>query len=216
MPIYDNDGTTNYPIGKVMENDGTTNHLIGKVYDNDGAANSLIYNAQSPEQNYVLINGLGQQENITGGWRINLEGQYWYYGGYNADKNAIRLTQSSRAGHINGRITSGSKVYISGWSKLVLRCTLYSGYGDAYKGRGYGYICLSASPDLPMTGNAVYSADVVKAGTLWVDTTNGGQHYIVCDISGVDGYYHIHAGQRLYSEDEGKTFDCQIHDIYFE
>ena len=45
MPIYDNDGTTNYQIGKVYDNDGTAQHQIGKVYDWDGTASSLIYSA---------------------------------------------------------------------------------------------------------------------------------------------------------------------------
>lgn len=45
MPIYDNDGTSNYQIGTVYDNDGTANYRIGKVYDNDGTANSLIYSA---------------------------------------------------------------------------------------------------------------------------------------------------------------------------
>ena len=46
MPIYDNDGTTNYQIGKLYDNDGTTNYQIGKVYDNDGTTNYLIYNVE--------------------------------------------------------------------------------------------------------------------------------------------------------------------------
>lgn len=47
MPIYDNNGTTNYEIGKLYDNNGTTNYQIGKVYDNDGTASHLIYQAQS-------------------------------------------------------------------------------------------------------------------------------------------------------------------------
>lgn len=46
MAIYDNDGTTNYIIGKLYDNDGTTNNQIGKVYDNDGTTNHLIYSAE--------------------------------------------------------------------------------------------------------------------------------------------------------------------------
>ena len=45
MPIYDNDGTTNYQIGNLYDADDTTRYQIGKVYDNDGTANSLIYSA---------------------------------------------------------------------------------------------------------------------------------------------------------------------------
>ena len=46
MPIYDNDGTTNYEIGKLYDNDGTTDHQIGKVYDNNGTTDYLIYSAE--------------------------------------------------------------------------------------------------------------------------------------------------------------------------
>jgi len=47
MPIYDNDGSTNYQIGKLYDSDGTTSYQIGKVYDNDGTSNSLIYSAEA-------------------------------------------------------------------------------------------------------------------------------------------------------------------------
>lgn len=46
MPIYDNDGTANYQIGKLYDSDGTNKYQIGKVYDNDGTTNSLIYSAE--------------------------------------------------------------------------------------------------------------------------------------------------------------------------
>ncbi len=47
MPIYDNNGTTSYEIGKVYDYDGTTSHQIGKVYDYNGTASGLIYTAET-------------------------------------------------------------------------------------------------------------------------------------------------------------------------
>lgn len=64
MPIYDNDGTSNYQIGTVYDNDGTANYRIGKVYDNDGTTNSLIYSGS-----VVLTNLVGSAaQTITRSW----------------------------------------------------------------------------------------------------------------------------------------------------
>ena len=52
MAIYDNNGTTNYEIGKLYDNNGTTNYQIGKVYDHNGTTNSLIYTAEK-----LLVDG---------------------------------------------------------------------------------------------------------------------------------------------------------------
>ena len=52
MPIYDNNGTTDYAIGKVYDNNGTTDFQIGKVYDNNGTTDSLIYSAEEQLYNY--------------------------------------------------------------------------------------------------------------------------------------------------------------------
>ena len=46
MPLYDDDGTASYPIGKVYDDDGTALHQIGKVYDHDGTALHLNYSAE--------------------------------------------------------------------------------------------------------------------------------------------------------------------------
>lgn len=62
MPIYDNDGTANYEIGKVYDFDGTTDYQTGKVYDFDGTADYLIYSAEEqlfPEQYSAWVYGTG-------------------------------------------------------------------------------------------------------------------------------------------------------------
>lgn len=63
MPIYDNDGTTEYEIGKVYDYNGTTWNQIGKIYDNDGTTDTLIYNAEA-----VVI---GPNADYTGGWTLH-------------------------------------------------------------------------------------------------------------------------------------------------
>lgn len=63
MPIYDNNGTTNYEIGVLYDNDGTTNYQIGKIYDNDGTTNCLIYSS-----NVTLTNLLNEKIDVSGYW----------------------------------------------------------------------------------------------------------------------------------------------------
>ena len=62
MPIYDNDGTTSYEIGKIYDNDGTTNYQIGKVYDNDGTTSYLIYTAE------ITVTNLLPKDSISWSW----------------------------------------------------------------------------------------------------------------------------------------------------
>lgn len=45
MPLFDNDGTTSYEIGKLYDNDGTTSYQIGKAWDYDGTTSYLVYEA---------------------------------------------------------------------------------------------------------------------------------------------------------------------------
>ena len=53
MPLFDNDGTTSYEIGKLYDNDGTTSYQIGKIFDNDDTTSSLIYTASVTMTNLV-------------------------------------------------------------------------------------------------------------------------------------------------------------------
>lgn len=87
MPIYDNDGTTNYQIGKVYDNDGATNYQIGKVYDNDGTTNSLIYTAEENVLQYGVMNNWG-------GYTDN--------GSYSCDGNILQLVATSSYGNYVG------------------------------------------------------------------------------------------------------------------
>lgn len=69
MPIYDNDGTASYEIGKLFDNDGTASYQIGKVYDNDGTTNSLIYSAEQAlaDSSQMKISG-SYIDGLTGSW----------------------------------------------------------------------------------------------------------------------------------------------------
>lgn len=98
MAIYDNNGTTNYEIGKVYDYDGTSNHQIDKVYDNPGLSSYLIYSAQddivtngtvisgySSLEWYCYTNGFGGARplrggstNTNGGLEI-IENEYGYH-----------------------------------------------------------------------------------------------------------------------------------------
>lgn len=46
MPIYDDNGTTKYLIGKLYDDNDTTKYQTKYVYDNDGTTNRLIYAAE--------------------------------------------------------------------------------------------------------------------------------------------------------------------------
>ena len=60
MAIYDYDGTTSHPLGKVYDYDGTTSHPLGKVYDYDGTTSYPIYSAEK-----VLLDGTANQDKWT-------------------------------------------------------------------------------------------------------------------------------------------------------
>lgn len=45
MPIWDNNGTTSYEIGKLYDHNGTSATQTGNIYDNNGTTSSLIYSA---------------------------------------------------------------------------------------------------------------------------------------------------------------------------
>ena len=64
MPIYDNNGTTNYEISKVYDNDGTSNYQIGKIFDHDGTNNYLTYTAS-----VTLKNLLSGEMDVLGYWQ---------------------------------------------------------------------------------------------------------------------------------------------------
>lgn len=216
MPTYDFDGTTNYEIGKLYDFDGTTDYQIGKVYDNDGTADYLIYNAQTPEQPYVLQLGLDAQNDVTGGWTVNKQGTSWYFAGYNEATQSIRLAQKNVSINRYAWVYTNNKVNVSGWNKLIMRVSTYKGYGDATKSNGWAYVCLSNSQNAPMTSEAVndlFTGDVVKGAYYYSTDSSKTEHLVEIDVSDIDGEYYIEAGQR--SATSAATFTCCIHDIYF-
>ena len=83
MAIYNNDGTTDYEIGKLYDNDGTTDYQIGKGYDNDGTINSEIYSAEAIFfSNGTLHQAFAIQEKNDYG-TISISGSNLVLGAYN-------------------------------------------------------------------------------------------------------------------------------------
>lgn len=63
MPIYDNDGTTNYEIASIYDYDGTTNCYMSTIHDNDGTTSSLIYSGEKVIANTSSHSSLGSVTN---------------------------------------------------------------------------------------------------------------------------------------------------------
>lgn len=86
MAIYDNNGTSNFEIGKIYDNNGTTSTQIAKVYDNNGTTNSLIYTADITLTN--LVGSADVTKTIT-----------WSDGGAKGENNLLISSFVGVAGH---------------------------------------------------------------------------------------------------------------------
>jgi hypothetical protein len=203
-----------YPYKLKQWNGNKWKTMGGSLYQNDTAI--LIYNLQTPDLPYVLKNGLKEQEDITGGWKIDKHGSNdkWYFFGYDESTRSIRFAQRNMTSCRYGWVATNNKVNVSGWNKLVMRVSTYQGYGDADKCNGWVYVCLSNTQNAPMTSDDVLTADVVKGTYYYSTNSSKTEHIVEVDISGIDGEFYIVAGQRNKTSE--KTFHCQIHDIYFE
>lgn len=203
-----------YPYKLKQWNGNKWKAMGGSLYQNDTAI--LIYNLQAPDLPYILKNGLKEQEDITGGWKIDKQGgnDKWYFFGYDESTQSIRFAQRNMTSCRYGWVTTNNKVNVSGWNKLVMRVSTYQGYGDADKCNGWVYVCLSNTQNAPMTSDDVLTADVVKGTYYYSTNSSKTEHIVEVDISDIDGEFYIVAGQR--NKTSQKTFHCQIHDIYFE
>lgn len=143
MSIYDDDGATNYQVGKVYDNDGTANFQIGKVYDNNGSVNSLIYSAEQE-----LYTGGNEHTEITGGYTIRtVQGSVtyptdniWVYCNGSADTACCAY--------------SAKKINVSGYSTLVVHVSL--GYQE-----GNSTFTVGLSNNVPHW-------DVYNTNTAWI------------------------------------------------
>lgn len=68
MPIWDNNGTSSYEIGKLYDHNGTTATQIHVVYDNNGTSSYEIYKAEE-----TLFSGLSQQTPTASGTYVTQE-----------------------------------------------------------------------------------------------------------------------------------------------
>lgn len=172
-----------------------------------------VFNSVAPELPYVLKDGLDAQTDATGGWDIAKVGDHWYGANYDEYTRSIRLAQTSRSGHRYGWITSGKKVDITGYSKLVLRASGHRGYGDAEASNGWIYLCLSNTVEAPMTKDRTFSESVVLGNFYEESSSTQKYNLLEIDISSLEGEYYIQAGQRTVMA--SCTFSCFLHDIYF-
>ena len=169
MAIYDNNGTTNYEIGKLYDNDGTTNHQISKVYDNDGTASSLIYNS-APESIYQ--NGTLNSEvfsSFSNGLSIQANGSATDNsgtgsGGWGSGSASTSATSTALGGLTGVRITGTINLYTYSWSQHSA-----SGSGTfKWSGGSKELVSLShqcyGSPDYSVNSNKGF--DVTINGTF--------------------------------------------------
>lgn len=115
MPIYDNNGTTSYEIGKLYDHNGTSATQIGAVYDNNGTTSSLIYKA---EEEVSVSSGVSMYKNTTG------LGTQTY--------SNLTAEDSNTSG---GYVIRYKAVTVTDWDTLTVKWTAQSGtYGIVYVG----------------------------------------------------------------------------------
>lgn len=170
MPIYDNDGTTNYQIGKLYDNDGTTSTQIGKVYDNNGTANTLIYSSD------MTLFDAGKTVEYTGGWNtaISIGTSFNFIVG-----QKLQIQQINYAASTSAKIISKAKIAISGFSALKFTYTATKG--------GNGTFTYGISP--VTTDWDVY--DTATNLTKYTRLSASGSGTASVNVSGVSGSYYV-------------------------
>lgn len=170
MPIYDNDGTTTYQIGKLYDNDGTTSTQIGKVYDNNGTANTLIYSSD------MTLFDAGKTVEYTGGWNTAI------YTGTSFNfivGQKLQIQQINYAASTSAKIISKAKIAISGFSALKFTYTATKG--------GNGTFTYGISP--VTTDRDVYDTDTNL--TKYTRLSASGSGTASVNVSGVSGSYYV-------------------------
>lgn len=113
MPIWDNNGSTNYEVGKLWDNNGSTSSQIGKVYDNNGTTNSLIYSAEE-----TLFSGLSFGTESATGWNETKEANSSTYTatGFATMRVTGTVTRTVTSGEGTGYYGCQGTVYLQGLS----------------------------------------------------------------------------------------------------
>lgn len=179
MPIYDNDGTTKYQIGKVYDNDGTTKYQIGKVYDNDGTSNYLIYSAE--------------EEYFNGGFSSYGYTSYNYSGASLTVGNVIRIYHNVGTGG-----TAQIIVYIyADLSRITTLQFTFTTVSVTSTGSCHVGTSSTKADGVPNNYNPsqwTSRKEVTGAGTYSVD------------VSGLSGYQYIVIG--TISTTMGSVWEC--------
>lgn len=191
MPIYDNDGTSNYQIGTVYDNDGTANYRIGKVYDNDGTSNYLIY---STEMN-ALTEAAFISACTSGCSMTQSSTQLYLYAGYGSSS----LSAWYAAAYI--------PINFSNYSKATVTYS-YSGNYNRYMGFGFGTNTnFTDSTALSTVISVTFDTGVY--GALEANPTGSGT--VVLDMSSLSGSGYFKAAVcHSSSEDCGQMYLTQI------
>ena len=169
MPIYDNDGTTNYEIGKLYDNDGTADHQIGKVYDNNGTANSLIYEAE------LMIYQNGVYDSSTGGF-VKYEAKN--SGGFSITSTYLRIF-ADRYDTVGGNtwVRTINPIDLTNFSTLTF---------TAYRNSTHSSVTTTVGFD---TSTSVAWANPTYNVSVGYNTT--GVNYTL-DVSNLSGNYYLH------------------------
>ena len=110
MAIYDNNGSTNYEIGKLYDNNGSTSSQIHVVWDNNGTTNSLIYIGQE-----TLFSGVSLDTGIASGSNVKKEAFSSEY--TNNGFSSLAVTGTVGAQVIGqGTVGYGAHVFIQGYN----------------------------------------------------------------------------------------------------
>lgn len=125
MPIWDNNGTTSYEIGKLYDNNGTSSAQTGAVYDNNGTTSSLIYKAEE-----TLFGGVSLDTGIASGAGVTKTATSSEY--TNSGFTSLAVTGTVGAQVIGqGTYGYGAHVYIQGYSSSWVNLKDYNVGGNA-------------------------------------------------------------------------------------
>lgn len=186
MPIYDNDGTTSYQIGKVYDNDGSASHQIGKVYDNNGTASSLIYSGDVNYYNYgwgdatsAALKSVDGLVSFSTAPKTHTDGSLYYELVGTDTKTSDAVVYLKPALSLSGFKTLHYNLYVG--------TTCYYGASN-YVNCGLG---TSANSFSKRSGNVTFSGD--NRDWRWV-TLSG-----TLDISSLNGNFYFQIFHRVYT-----------------
>lgn len=167
MAIYDNDGTTNYIIGKLYDNNGTSNNQIGNVYDNDGTTNKLVYSAET--------------EYFNGGAKV-AHTTYNYY--HNGESYAAILTVGTT---IYSKLNNSTDQTIIRFTANLTNIKTLSFVFDSVSLKNNGTLFVGVStytdmgtPNVFITSQWTKYTTVTSSGTKTVDVSSLSGTYQIC------------------------------------